>query len=110
MYIIIFDALVLNNEIAVGFTGDAMNASPLEHAIGKRMIKLFNDSVKQITEDCMADIGVKPVAGSYRKESKIDLAEQSEAPAEKPVPPCGGATGNMRGTVDPDEKPEVAHD
>jgi hypothetical protein len=84
MYIIIFDALVLKNEVAVGFTGDAMNASPLEHAIGKRMVKLFNDSVKQITEDCMADFGVKPVAGTYRKESKIDLAEHSKAPAEKP--------------------------
>ncbi len=110
MYIIKIGALVFTNKIAVAVTGDPMSASPLEHAIGERMTKLFNDSAKQITEESMSDFGVKPVAGSYRKESNIDPAEHSEAPAEKPVPPCGGATGNMCGTVDPDEKPEVAHD
>ena len=87
MYIIKVDAMVFTNQLAVAVTGDAMNASPLEHAIGERMVKLFNDSAKQITEESMADFGIKPVAGSYRKESNIDQEEHSEAPAEKPEVP-----------------------
>jgi len=75
MYIITIEGLMTKTEIAVGVAGDGMNASVIEKVIGKRLSKVLNDAIQQVTVDSLKELGVGVVAETYRHESNCGQAE-----------------------------------